>query len=320
VVWSRQTTSSTSGAVCPAEQVATKVVPSVVTISAHKGRQSGTGSGGIIRSDGDILTNDHVVSVAADGGSIDVLFADGRTAPATLVGRDPKTDLAVIKVADIGTSTVIPFGDSSALAVGQPVVAVGAPLGLSGTVTSGIVSALGRDVTVPGDNGDTALLIGAVQTDASINPGNSGGPLVDCSGRLVGVNSAIATLTGGGSVGLGFAIPSNLAKSLSDQIIATGKVSYAYMGVVVTPISPAVARRTNVGHGLYVDSVVPGGPAESGGLQSGDVLTDIDGRPLSTVDDLLAVLVTHQPGDKVKVTYVRNGQSSTTTVTLAAQP
>src|SRR4051794_38564580 len=194
---------------CSATEVAEKNLPSVVTISVTKGQTGGTGSGEVIRSDGQILTNNHVVSLAADGGEITVLFSDGRTAPATITGRDPKADLAVIKVDGQPSLPPIPFGSSKDV-VGQPVVALGAPLGLSNTVTSGIVSALNRTVEVPADAGQTALLVSAVQTDAAINPGNSGGALVDCEGRLIGGPSAgaVAPSTGPGggswgSIGLG---------------------------------------------------------------------------------------------------------------------
>jgi putative serine protease PepD len=188
----------------------------VVTIRAAGGRQGGSGSGVVIRSGGYILTNDHVISVAAGGGTVSILRSDGESADATIVGRDTLTDLAVIKVEDASNLPAISLGDSSSLHVGEPVVALGSPLGLTSTVTAGIVSALNRYVRVPSDSGRAAHLVGAIQTDASINPGNSGGALVDCDARLVGINTAGATLghTGGGSIGLGFAIPVDLAKTL----------------------------------------------------------------------------------------------------------
>ena len=198
---------SSTASACPVTSVADQVVPSVVTIAASGPGGDGTGSGEVIRSGGYMLTNNHVISIAASGGSVEILFSDGQTAPATITGRDPQTDLAVLKVISLGSSSV---------KVGQPVVAIGAPLGLSGTVTSGIVSALDRTVQVPGENNRSALLVSAVQTDASINPGNSGGALVNCEGQLVGVPTAGATVpdSGGGSIGLGFAIPVDLAKSI----------------------------------------------------------------------------------------------------------
>jgi len=197
--------SSSTASACPVTPVANQVIPSVVTIAASGPSGSGTGSGEFIRSGGYILTNNHVISIAANGGSVKVLFADGHTEPATITGRDPQTDLAVLKVQTSRELKVISLGSSSSVKVGQPVVAVGAPLGLSGTVTSGIVSALDRTVEVPGENDRSALLVSAVQTDASINPGNSGGALVNCEGQLVGVPTAGATVpnSGGGSIGLG---------------------------------------------------------------------------------------------------------------------
>ena len=224
---------SSTASACPVTSVADQVVPSVVTIAASGPGGGGTGSGEVIRSGGYILTNNHVISVAAaSGGSVEVLFSDGQTVPATITGRDPQTDLAVLKVQTSRQLKVISLGSSSSVKVGQPVVAIGAPLGLSGTVTSGIVSALDRTVQVPGEDNRSALLVSAVQTDASINPGNSGGALVNCEGQLVGVPTAGATVpnSGGGSIGLGFAIPVDLAKSIAEEIIATGRVTHAFFG------------------------------------------------------------------------------------------
>ncbi|HET9967932.1 MAG TPA: trypsin-like peptidase domain-containing protein, partial [Streptosporangiaceae bacterium] len=198
---------------CAVTSVANQVLPSVVTISAQGQDGGGTGSGEVIKSDGYILTNNHVIAVAANGGSVEVQFADGQTAPATITGRDPLTDLAVIKVDTSAKLKVIAMGESSSVKIGQPTVVIGSPLGLSGTVTSGIVSALDRTIQVPGENDSTALLVSAIQTDASINPGNSGGAMVNCSDQLIGVPTAGATVpsssgeSSGGSIGLGFAIP-----------------------------------------------------------------------------------------------------------------
>ena len=199
---SPSSTASATASACPVTSVAEQVIPSVVTIAASGPGGSGTGSGEVIQSGGYILTNNHVISVAAaSGGSVQVLFADGQNAKATITGRDPQTDLAVLHVETSRQLKVISLGSSSSVKIGQPVVAVGAPLGLSGTVTSGIVSALDRTVEVPGENDSSALLVSAVQTDASINPGNSGGALVNCEGKLVGVPTAGAAVpnSGGGS-------------------------------------------------------------------------------------------------------------------------
>lgn len=275
----------------------------MVTIATHGPDGSGTGSGEVIKSDGYILTNNHVISIAAaSGGSVEVQFSDGQVEPATITGRDPQTDLAVLKVQTSRQLKVVALGSSSSVQVGEPVVAIGAPLGLSGTVTSGIVSALNRTVQVPGDNDGTALLVSAVQTDASINPGNSGGALVDCEGKLVGVPTAGATVpspsgeSGGGSIGLGFAIPVDLAKSIADEIIATGRVTHAFFGVS------------------------PGGPAATAGLRPDDVITTINGEPATSNIQLEELTLTKKPGDTVSIGYDRAGRSAKATVTLAAQP
>jgi putative serine protease PepD len=311
---------------CNVTAVANEVVPSVVTISAKGPAGAGTGSGEVIRSDGYILTNNHVIAIAANGGSVEVLFSDGQTAPATITGRDPQTDLAVLKVSTSAKLKVIAMGSSSSVQVGEAVVVIGAPLGLSGTVTSGIVSALDRTIQVPADNDTTALLVSAIQTDASINPGNSGGAMVNCSGQLIGVPSAGATVpsssgeSSGGSIGLGFAIPVDLAKTIADEIIATGRVTHAYFGLGTVPIPAAAAAQGGVPDGLYVQSVVPGGPSAQAGLQVGDVITKINGQPATSAVQLQELTLTKKPGDTVQLETWRNGQSGTVTVTLGAQP
>ncbi|WP_223358207.1 S1C family serine protease [Leifsonia sp. ZF2019] len=320
------TTALTAGAsgACDASSVANGVLPTIVTISvtSSSGGRS-NGSGQIIADDGYILTNNHVISPAASGGSLSVRFSDGHDLDARLVGRDPKTDLAVVKVDDDEPLPVISIGDSGALSVGQPVVALGAPLGLSSTVTAGIVSALGRTVPVPSDDDRNAVLVGAIQTDASINPGNSGGALVDCRGRLVGVNTAIATVPGSGgqsstgSVGIGFAVPESSAMRIAHELIDKGKVSYPTAGLSVLPIPPGVAAAYGIADGLFVQSIDAGGPAADAGLQAGDVVTALNGTPASSVDVLTAVQITSRPGDEVAVTFVRGGRSHDTTLTLA---
>jgi putative serine protease PepD len=298
----------------------------VVTIAVQGSSGAGTGSGEVIKSDGYILTNNHVIAAAASGGKVEVKFSDGTTAPATITGRDPLTDLAVIKVNGQHRLKPIRFGSSASVHVGEPVVAIGAPLGLSGTVTAGIVSALDRTVEVPGENDTSALLLAAVQTDAAINPGNSGGALVNCAGELVGVPSAGASVpsssgeASGGNIGLGFAIPVALARSVSDELIATGRVSHAYFGVQTTPIAPESAAQAGVSEGLFVSSVVPGGPAAKAGLREGDVITSIEGTPATSNVQLQELTLTKKPGDQVKIVYKRAGTQSTATVTLEAQP
>jgi len=313
--------------VCSATSVASRVLPSVVTIGASGSQGGGTGSGEVIRNNGYILTNNHVISVAAaPGGSVHVLFSDGQSVPATITGRDPQADLAVIKV-DVGRSLpAIAFGSSSNVVVGQPVVVLGAPLGLSSTVTSGIVSATDRTIAIPGDSGQSALLVSAIQTDAAINPGNSGGAMTNCSGQLIGVPSAGATVpnangqASAGSVGLGFAIPSDFAKSVADEIIETGSVTHAYLGIAVDQIPPSAAAQAGTSEGLYVAGVVPGGPAAAAQLQQGDIITKINGKAATDPSQLQAITLTERPGDKVNIEYVRNGRTATTTVTLGAQP
>ena len=307
-------------AVCQASTVAADGLPSVVTIAAGNGQSSGTGSGSIIADGGYVLTNDHVISVAAAGGQLTVRYSDGRTSPADIVGRDPLTDLAVIQAADAAAERpIIPFGSSQSLAVGQPVVALGAPLGLTSTVTSGIVSALDRHVPVPGD-GKTAHLVGAIQTDAAINPGNSGGALVDCDGQLVGVNTAIATVpnsagqAGGGSVGLGFAIPADLAQPIAEELIATGTITHYTLGMQVQRILPDAASAAGLPQGLFVLSVSPGGPAEQAGITSEDVVTQINGRPAVSTEQVTVAEISAKAGADVEITFERAGTSSTVTL------
>jgi putative serine protease PepD len=314
-----------SAVACKASSVATQRLPSVVTIQVQAGNTGGFGSGEVIRNDGYILTNNHVISAAAHSGSITVVFNDGQTVPAHIVGRDIATDLAVLKVDVSPAPTPIPWGDSSQLIVGQPVVALGAPLGLSSTVTSGIVSALDRSVNLPADQGRTALIGAAIQTDASINPGNSGGALVDCSGNLIGIPTAGATVPnpqGGssvGSIGIGFAIPSNFAHSISDELIETGSVTHSAFGIRVVPLSATGAHPPGADAGLYVVGTTPGGAAAQAGLQSGDVITKLDGQTATSAEQLQALTLTKRPGETVKVTFVRDGTEHTVDVTLGSQ-
>ena len=300
--------------------IAAKVLPSVVTIKVTGNSESGTGSGVILTASGYILTNNHVVEVAANGGHVQVIFYNSRTAyAATVVGRDPKTDLAVIRVRASGSLPAATLGRSGSLVVGDPVVAIGAPLDLSSTVTSGIVSALGRNVSVPGDNGQDNTLIGAIQTDAAINPGNSGGALVDSDAQVVGINSAIATAPNGGSgsIGLGFAIPIDYAKSVADEIIRTGKATHPYIGVSAQSVTAGSGSKSN---GALVASVVGNGPADRAGLRPGDVITKINNEPVDNVNDLIAATRLHSIGDVVTVTYLRNGSQHSVKVRLQEAP
>ena len=312
--------------------IAAAVLPSVVTIRTTSGDEEGTGSGVIIRSDGYILTNNHVVAPGLQsGGTLVVdLSATQMGIPAEVVGRSPSDDLAVIKIARTGLRAAR-LGHSSSLQVGDEVVAVGAPLGLSGSVTSGIVSALNRNVDVPEDNGSstsTVTVLGeAIQTDAAINPGNSGGALCDDTGAVIGINSAIASLgtsstqgSQSGSIGVGFALPIDYAISVATQIIATGTVTHPYLGISVTSLSPADASAGGPTSGALVRSVVGGSPAARAGIQSGDVITGLNGMQIGSADDLIVDTRSYKIGQMVHLQLLRNGRTMTVSVTLAKNP
>ena len=304
------------------EQVAAKVVPSVVKLEVDLGKQSEEGSGVILSSDGLILTNNHVVSAAKDGpgaaggAQTKVTFADGRTMGFTVVGTDPSSDIAVVRAQNASGLTPITLGSSGNLRVGQDVVAVGSPLGLEGTVTTGIISALNRPVAAGGDAQNQNTVLDAIQTDAAINPGNSGGALVNMNGELVGVNSAIATLGGdagpqaqSGSIGLGFAIPVDQAKRIADELIQNGTATHASLGVQVGNDSGA--------DGAKIVEVTSGGAAAAAGLPSGVVVTKVDDRVIGSADALVAAVRSKAPGDKVTLTYLDpSGKPQTVQVTL----
>jgi serine protease Do len=273
------------------------------TVPPHQ--VSALGSGFIINPDGYIVTNNHVV----DGATvIRVKLADGREFPAKIVGRDPKTDLTLLKV-DAKGLPVIPLGDSSALQVAEPVMAIGNPFGLEQTVTTGIVSATGR-VIGEGPYDDF------IQTDAAINPGNSGGPLINSRGQAVGVNTAIFSQSGG-SVGIGFAIPINLAKPVLTQLATNGHVVRGWLGVSVQPLTPDLAKAMNVQgtHGALVSAVLDHSPAQNAGLEPGDVITEYDGRTVGRLEDLPRAVADTPAGREVKITVLRDG----TTVVLMAK-
>jgi putative serine protease PepD len=307
------------------EAAAATIAPSVVTVevtgqvgSPFGGvqSQSDTGSGIIIRSEGYVLTNNHVVAAAVDGGSVHVTLSDGRTVPASIVGTDPSNDLAVLKIEGASGLKAATFAKSDDLRVGQQVLAVGAPLGLANTVTQGIVSTLHRPVRT-GQSSDQFAVIDAVQTDAAINPGNSGGALVDLAGRVVGINSAIATAGGStGNIGVGFAIPSETATKVADQIIRTGKASHSQMGVQVGDAPSGTDGAP--GLGAQIQSVISGGPAAKAGLKQGDVVTKVDDRRVTDADSLIVAIRSHDPGDTVTVTLTRNGSTRTVKVTLGS--
>ena len=297
------------------EQVAAKVVPSVVKLETDMGRASEEGSGIILSSDGLILTNNHVVTTAKDGSDTTITFADGRTTKFTVVGTDPSSDIAVVKADGVSGLTPITLGSSANLKVGQDVVAIGSPLGLEGTVTTGIISALNRPVAAGGDIRNQNTVLDAIQTDAAINPGNSGGALVNMNGELVGVNSAIATLGGeaadaqSGSIGLGFAIPIDQAKRIADELIQNGSATHASLGVQVGNDAAT--------HGAKIVEVTGGGAAAAAGLPSGVVVTKVDDRVIGSADALVAAVRSKAPGEKVTLTYLDpSGNPQTVQVTL----
>lgn len=300
--------------------IASRSLPSVTSISVESSEGDATGSGFVIRSDGYILTNNHVVAGAATSGNITVHFQDGSEYPATIVGRSATYDLAVLRISVRGL-TPLPLGDSDKVVVGDSVIAFGAPLGLAGTVTTGIISAKDRAVTAGESSGESSF-INAIQTDAAINPGNSGGPLVDAAGAVIGINSAIATLGsafGGqtGSIGLGFAIPINQARRTAEQLIRTGKSSHPIIGVALDNTYTGDGARISTGNLGGMAPVTPGGPADRAGMKAGDVITAIDGKQIASSDELIVAIRAKQPGDVVSLTYERDGRSRTVKVTLA---
>ena len=329
------------------EQVSAKVLPSVVKLQISSGQQSEEGSGIVLSSDGLILTNNHVVAAAAQaagrgpmsaevspsddqngpgvqpygrtngGVEATVTFSDGRTVPFTVVGADPADDIAVVRAQGVSGLTPITIGSSNDLKVGQNVVAVGSPLGLQGTVTTGIISALDRPVATGDEQTGQHSVMSAIQTDAAINPGNSGGALVDMNGDLIGVNSAIASLGGGqdsqaaqsGSIGLGFAIPVDQAKRIADELISTGTVQHASLGVQLSSDDSA--------RGALVAGVADGSPAATAGLPKGAVITKVDNRVIDGPESLVAAIHSKAPGDNVTLTYNDPaGASQTVQVTL----
>ncbi|QQQ77234.1 trypsin-like peptidase domain-containing protein [Saccharothrix sp. 6-C] len=290
--------------------IAQRVTPSVVSIEFKGASVAGVGSGVVIDGEGYVLTNDHVVAPAVQDTSakLTVVFTDGKRAVAQVVGRDSKTDLAVIKV-EVDNPTVLQFGDSDELAVGDTVLAIGSPLSLSNTVTEGIVSALHRPVTAAGENGGPQVTYDAIQTDAAINPGNSGGALVDSSGALVGINSSIRTETGG-SVGLGFAISGNYARKVSQALIRDGEVKHADMNINVRSASAETAE------GAQVQNVPDGGAADAAGIEEGDVITRVGDRMVRNAAELTVAVRDHEIGETVPVVLARQGRELTVQVTL----
>ena len=310
--------------------VASAVSPAVVTIQAQGASSGSTGSGVIYDAQGDIVTNYHVISSVLTGGQIQVTLADGRLYAARIVGHDKTTDLAVIRLDNPPEDlTVARFATSSTLQVGAPVMAIGAPLGLSNTVTTGIVSALNRPVEVSMDEDSTSqdqtqassdlVITNAIQIDASINPGNSGGPLFDATGAVIGINSSIkslATSSDGqaGSIGLGFAIPSDLVVSVADQLIATGSASHGMLGVTVKAATATVGSDTYVG--AEIQEVTSGSGAAIAGLRVGDVILTVEGQEVTSPKQLVGYVRRYRAGDTVTMTIERDGATQDVSVTI----
>ena len=302
-------TGAASAPVQSLAKVAAAVQPSVVSVQVTTAQGGGEGSGVILDSDGTIVTNNHVVNGAE---TVRVSFTDGTSTSATVVGTDPANDLAVIKADGVSGLTPVTLGTTESLHVGDTVVAIGSPLGLEGSVTSGIVSALHRTVDLGGNEGSTAQVGDAIQTDAAINPGNSGGALVDGQGRLVGINVAIASLgsaAGGqsGNIGVGFAIPVDEMRRVADQLIAGETPTHAILGVQISDSPDG---------GAVLQVVTPGSAAETAGLKVGDVITQVDDRSVDNGTDLAGAVRAHAPGDSVSVTFLRDGNQRTVDVTL----
>ncbi|HEV7870554.1 MAG TPA: trypsin-like peptidase domain-containing protein [Modestobacter sp.] len=305
---------------------AAKAAPSVVTLYVSTNAGSGSGSGVVLSADGYVLTNNHVVTLdsSTDQATVQVRTSDGTLYDASVVGTDPTSDLAVVKLSGASGLTPATFADSNKVQVGDLAVAIGAPLGLSNTVTDGIISATNRAVATGSDQEQT--VIDALQTDAAINPGNSGGPLVNAAGEIIGINTAIASVASSGlpgqqssqsgNIGVGFAIPANSAKRIAQEITDTGSAKHALLGVSASTASDNAASA--VGTGAQLVSVQAGSPAADAGLQAGDIITAVGGRVVTSSTELTAAVRSGQPGDKVTLTVRRGQASSQVDVTLDA--
>ncbi|RKN07221.1 PDZ domain-containing protein [Streptomyces radicis] len=300
--------------------IAEAALPSVVTIEAGTEMEGSSGTGFVYDEEGHIMTNNHVVASAADGGTLTATFSDGASYDAEVVGRAEGYDVAVLRLTGLEGRELepLPMGDSDQVAVGDGTIAIGAPFGLSGTVTTGIISAKDRPVASSDGQSANASYMNALQTDASINPGNSGGPLLNADGSVIGVNSAIRGTPGGsgevGSIGLGFAIPINQATAVAADLIETGEPVYPIIGASVESPTGEVEGARIVSEGA--EAVTPNGPADQAGLEPGDVITQFGDTLIDSSPTLISQIWTYQPGDSVEVTYVRDGQEQTTTVVL----
>ncbi|XQE80959.1 S1C family serine protease [Streptomyces microflavus] len=304
--------------------VAAKALPSVVTIDAQGGDgEGGTGTGFVYDKEGHILTNNHVVASAAESGELSATFSDGKKYAAEVVGRAQGYDVAVLKLKKPPTGlTPLPLGNSESVAVGDSTIAIGAPFGLSNTVTTGIISAKNRPVASGDGSSSKNSYMSALQTDASINPGNSGGPLLDATGAVIGINSAIQSTGGGlgqsqaGSIGLGFAIPVNQAKNVAEQLIKTGKPVYPVIGATVTMEEKTGGAAISSEGAAGTPAVTPNGPAAKAGLKAGDVITKFNDTVIDSGPTLIGEIWTRKPGEKVTLTYERDGKTATAEVTL----
>ncbi|MDG9716463.1 S1C family serine protease [Streptomyces sp. DH24] len=308
--------------------IAARALPGVVTLHVSGGGEQGTGTGFVLDDRGHILTNNHVVEPAGSDGEITVTFHSGDTARARVVGRDSGYDLAVVRVSGVKGLTPMPLGNSDNVRVGDPVVAIGAPFDLAGTVTSGIISAKQRPITAGGEKGDGSDVsyVDALQTDAPINPGNSGGPLLDAQGRVIGINSAIrsadsgAELEGGqsGSIGLGFAIPINQGKRVAEELINTGRATHPVIGITLDMNYSGDGARVGTKGNDGGPAVTPGGPGAKAGIKAGDVITEVDGQRVHSGEELIVKTRAHRPGDRLELTLTRGGEKRTISLVLGS--
>ncbi|MGW0335171.1 trypsin-like peptidase domain-containing protein [Streptomyces sp. NPDC003011] len=308
--------------------IAARALPSVVTLHVSGSEDQGTGTGFVLDDRGHILTNNHVVEPAGSDGEIAVTFHSGDTAQATVVGRDSGYDLAVVRVRGVSGLEPLPLGNSDNVQVGDPVVAIGAPFDLAGTVTSGIISAKERPITAGGESGDASDVsyVDALQTDAPINPGNSGGPLLDAQARVIGINSAIRSADSGtdpdggqaGSIGLGFAIPVNQGKRVAEELINTGRATHPVIGVTLDMDYDGDGARVGTKSGDGGPAVVVGGPGDRAGIKAGDVITEVDGRRVHSGEELIVKTRAHRPGDRLELTVQRAGEERTVPLVLGS--
>lgn len=308
--------------------IAGRALPSVVTLHVSGAGEQGTGTGFVLDTRGHILTNNHVVQPAGPDGEITVTFNGGETAQAEVVGRDSGYDLAVVRVKGVSGLTPLPLGNSDNVRVGDPVVAIGAPFDLAGTVTSGIISATQRPITAGGEKGDGSDVsyVDALQTDAPINPGNSGGPLLDARARVIGINSAIRSAEGGstqdsgrsGSIGLGFAIPINQGKRVAEELINTGKATHPVIGITLDMDYTGDGARVAAEGSEGGPPVTVGGPGAKAGIKAGDVIREVDGRRVHSGEELIVKTRAHRPGDRLELTVERAGKERTVSLVLGS--